>query len=64
MHAGFFGDRRIQVRSIVAQLGAEYSGDLVQSWTTHLVCASIADAVAGEKFSRAKEWGIPIVDYR
>ena len=40
-----------------------YRGDLQREHTTHLVLAATDEQQLGEKVDRARDWGIPIVQY-
>lgn len=60
--AGFHGEDRIQIRKVVEESGAVYNGALTYGTSTHLVCKSLEQAQLSEKYSKAKQWGIPIVD--
>jgi twin BRCT domain len=64
LDAGFFGEERQRIRRLAECAGARYSGDLVCGETTHLVCRSVAQARAGEKFRCADAWGIAAVSWR
>lgn len=59
---GYFGTCRRDIRQLVCQLGAQYSGDLTYGVTTHLVCkdSCLPDS---EKVTVASAWGIPIVQH-
>jgi hypothetical protein len=48
----------------VAKLGLQYSGDLVCSWSTHLVCRDLLSACNETKYVKALHWGIHIVSFR
>lgn len=57
---GFYGSERAAVRELARLAGVQYSGDLVQGRTTHLVLAPSADGgAASRKLQKAAEWGIP-----
>lgn len=55
---GFYGGERAAVRELARLAGLQYSGDLVQGRTTHLVLAPGA-GTASRKLQKAAEWGIP-----
>ena len=55
---GFYGGERAAVRELARLAGVQYSGDMVQGHTTHLVLAPGA-ATASRKLQKAAEWGIP-----
>ena len=59
---GYFGTSRRDIRQLVGELGARYSGDLTYGVTTHLVCkdSCLPDS---EKVSVASAWGIPVVQH-
>ena len=61
--AGFCGAARQQIKTIVSNLGAVYSGDLQREHTTYLVLAAVDDQHPGEKVARARDWGIPVIGY-
>ncbi|KAI3430707.1 hypothetical protein D9Q98_005296 [Chlorella vulgaris] len=64
---GFFGVDRAAIRELAGLAGITYSGDLVNSSTTHLVLAPqcCIDAASGcggnRKLAKAAVWGIPCV---
>lgn len=51
------------VRGAAQDCGAEYSGDLKQGVTTHLVCSDSTGTAASAKLQRAAEWGIPALQW-
>ncbi|PRW20191.1 hypothetical protein C2E21_9173 [Chlorella sorokiniana] len=59
---GFYAGERAAVRELARLAGLQYSGDLVQGRTTHLVVApSAGGGAASRKLHKAAEWGIPVL---
>ena len=58
---GFFGEARQEVRALVKELGAVYSGQLERGLTSFLVCARGIRSEGVAKVQKAKEWRIPVV---
>jgi hypothetical protein len=68
-HAGFKRHERDALRGVVESMGARFSPDLVHRstapgcFTTTLVCKRLLDAFGTPKYTRALEWGLPVVTW-
>eukprot|EP00762_Andalucia_godoyi_P008256 ANDGO_02993.mRNA.1 BRCT domain-containing protein At4g02110 len=58
--SGFTGAERMEIKSLVALAGAQYTGDLSKSKNTHLIVLR----QEGEKYTKALEWGMQVVSRR
>ena len=57
---GFVGSERSDLKFLIRASGAKYSGALSKKDNTHLICSG----PEGEKWRKAKEWGIKVVTYQ
>eukprot|EP01080_Neovahlkampfia_damariscottae_P001565 gene1565-12690_t len=57
---GYVGEERNELKYLIRSSGAKYSGSLSKKENTHLICKY----PEGEKFRRALEWDISVVNER
>lgn len=57
---GFIGSERSDLKFLIRAVGAKYSGALSKKENTHLICCN----AEGEKWRKAKEWKIKVVNFR